>query len=78
MPTYTYRNKATDIEWTEMRSIAENDQFLQDNPHIIQLIVKAPTLGDSARLGFKKPDEGFRDILRAVKKRSPGSKINTF
>jgi hypothetical protein len=48
--------------------------------------VKAPALGDSVRLGLRKPDDAFRDVLKNVKKHHPGSikkdgvanKINTW
>lgn len=59
-------------------TIAEMEDFLAKHHHIKWVPVSGlPTL-DSVRLGIKKPDDGFRDLLRTVKKGSPGSKVNTF
>lgn len=59
-------------------SIAERDELLKD-PDVEQLIVSALSIGDPIRLGIKKPDDGFRDVLREVKKAHPkGGGVNTF
>jgi hypothetical protein len=80
MPNYTFRNKQTGHEWTETLSIAERETFITDNAEYIeQLIISAPALGDSVKLGYIKPDQGFRDVLREIKKSHPlGGGINTF
>ncbi len=82
MPTYTFLNTNTGEQLTEIMSIAEREEYLASNPHIQQQIVSAPSLGDSIRLGLKKPDNGFRDRLREIKKaHSKGltkSTVNTF
>lgn len=63
-------------------SISEREEYLKANPHVNQQIVSAPSLGDPVRLGLKKPDSGFRDRLKEIKKaHSRGitrSTINTF
>jgi hypothetical protein len=60
--------------------ISEADKFLEANPHIERLVNGAPGLitrmGD---FGYKrKPDDAFRDKLKAVKKANPGSTIDTY
>ena len=35
----------------------------------------APGLGDPVRLGLVKPSDGFRDVLRNIDKRTPGSQL---
>jgi len=78
MPTYTFRNTDTNEEWTELMSIAEREEYLKNNKNVIQLLSAVP-LADPTRLGLYKPDNGFRDVLRHVKKHHPLSKgINTF
>lgn len=74
MPKYTFRDNETNEEFDIIMSISERDQYVQDNPHLTQLITGAPAIGDSVRLGLRKPDEGFRDILRNVKHHHPGQK----
>lgn len=76
MPTYTFSDGQK--EWTDIMSIADMEQYLKDNPHIKWVPTGSPPILDSVRLGVKKPDEGFRDILRQVKRKNPGSTVNTF
>lgn len=35
----------------------------------------APAIGDPIRLGIKKPDQGFRDLLRRIDQKTPGSTL---
>ena len=82
MPNYTFLNKETE-EYIEVNmSISERDKYLEDNPNLQQVIHKAPSIGDSVRLGLRKPDSGFRDVLKEIKKKHSGviskSTINTF
>lgn len=81
MPTYTFRNTETGEETTEYMSISELDKFLKKNKNIEQ-VIGAPAIGDSVRLGLKKPDNAFRDHLKEIKKKhSRGftkSTVNTF
>jgi hypothetical protein len=68
MPQYTFRNVQTDEVSTVMMTIGEREEFLKTNPNMQQVIHSAPALGDSFRLGIRKPDEAFRDRLREIKK----------
>ena len=68
MPNYTFLNTLTNECSTVYMSMDERDQFVKDNPHMQQQIHSAPALGDSIRLGLRKPDDGFRDRLREIKK----------
>ena len=76
MPTYTFKNDSTGEEWTTIISMADRDTVLQD-PNVRQLIVSAPSFAHAERLGRVKPDREFRDMLSYIKKRNPGSTINS-
>ena len=82
MPNYTFLNTDTGECFTGIMSMSEREEYLKSNPHIQQQIVSAPSLGDPIRLGLKKPDNGFRDRLKEIKKaHSKGitkSTVNTF
>lgn len=82
MPTYLFRDTTTGVEEELFMSISDRTIYLETNPHIEQLVHGAPALGDSIRLGLRKPDDGFRDRLREIKKAHSGgitrSNINTF
>ena len=81
MPSYTFTNKETGEETTEFMSMSSLDGFIKKNPHL-ELVLGAPAIGDSIRLGLRKPDAAFRDRLKEIKKQhSKGlsrSSINTF
>jgi hypothetical protein len=82
MPSYNFKNLNTGEEWTDIMSISEREEFLSKNPQVQQQLTSAPSLGDSIRLGLRKPDNGFRDRLKEIKKaHSRGltrSTVNTF
>lgn len=82
MPNYTFLNTKTDEQFDESMSIADKEKYLKKNKHIIQLILSAPLLADPTRVGLKKPEDGFRDLLKEIKKKnSKGlskSNINTW
>lgn len=82
MPTYLFKDLNSNEEFKLFLTISERDKYLKDNPNITQLVHGAPSIGDSIRLGLRKPDDGFRDRLKEIKKHhSQGitkSSINTF
>jgi hypothetical protein len=75
MPTYTFENTDTHEHLDVVLRISELDQYKADHPHLKQVILPATTISGRDR----KPDDGFRDILRNVKKGSGrGNTIETF
>jgi len=79
MPIYSFKNKDGSGEiFDKFMKIADRAVYLQDNPHIQQVITGVAPLIDSARLGRAKPDQGFRDLLTSMKqnKSYTGNKIN--
>lgn len=77
MPTYDMRNTLTEEEFEIRLSMAEREAYLRDNPHIQQIFKKFPALGDSVRLGVKKPDRAFNDVLLKAKGAHKHSTVNT-
>lgn len=80
MPLYSFRDTNTSETFDRMMSYDSKLKFLEENPHIESIITSAPALGDSVRLGLRKPDQGFRDVLNNMKtnKSYSGNKINDF
>lgn len=78
MAHYTFLNTKTNEEFDIVMSMSELDPYKEANPHLQQLIKRAPALADPTRIGRMKPDDGFRDILRNVKKSHKGSTVNTW
>ena len=79
MANYTFLNKDTKKEFDIDMPISQLDTYKAENPNLEQLIKRAPAIADPSRLGLHKPDAGFRDVLKRVKKASGRSnKINTW
>lgn len=78
MPTYTFENTLTGEVTEEFMSISKLDEYLAANPQLKTIITQAPPIGDLHRLGLKKPDAGFRDILKNIKSHHKRSNINTW
>jgi hypothetical protein len=66
MPIYSVMNKDTTEVFDVNMKFTEFEQYLNDNINITQVFTKFPALGDSVRLGKRKPDDGFRDVLKTV------------
>ena len=80
MPTYSFRDKNTQETFDRIMSYDAKVEFLEENPHLESIITSAPGLGDPVRLGLRKPDQGFRDVLKNIKsnKTYSNNKINDF
>lgn len=77
MPTYNFKNAETGDIIEVILRISQLDQFKAANPGLMQVLLAAPPLARDA--GNLKPDNGFRDVLKSIKKASgKGANINTF
>jgi hypothetical protein len=65
MPTYKFLNNETGEEYEDFMSISALEVYLEENPHVTQLVNGAPMI-HSGR-GMAKPDQGFRDLLKHIK-----------
>jgi hypothetical protein len=77
MPTYTFKHiESGEVEDYILR-MSQLDEFKQANPELTQVISGGQGLVRDS--GTMKPDEGFRDVLKSIKKASGrGENINTF
>jgi len=78
MPIYSVMNKDTEEFFEVNMKFAEFEKYLKDNTNLKQVFTKFPALGDSVRLGMRKPDDGFRDVLQNVKHHHKRDSINTW
>lgn len=76
MPTYTFINKNTGGEETHYLTLSEREEFLKTNPDMVQKL-STPAFGDSARLGVRRIDNGFNDVLKKIKGSHRHSTIET-
>ncbi len=75
MPIYTVRNNLTGEVKDVTMKIAARDQYLLDNPDCEFIITQAPSIGDSVRLGIKRPDGAWKEVLQKIDSRTPGSTL---
>lgn len=69
MPTFTFKNTKTNEVFEEFMSGEKKEQYLKDNPHIVQEIFHGMAAqGDPFRLGVRKPDDNFKDVLKHIKR----------
>ena len=74
MPYYNFKNKETDHEWEEFFTISGREEFLKENPHIVQL----PSLfaisggGGGDRI---KNDDGWKENLSRIAEAHPRSEL---
>jgi putative FmdB family regulatory protein len=81
MPTYEYRCATCATEYTEHLPI--KDLLLPTTcpcPEcgkltIEKVMLTAPSLGDSVRLGIRRVDNGFKEVLQKVHAANPRSTI---
>lgn len=68
MPTYRFIDNVTGETYEEFMSISALDSYLEEHPNVTQTINGAPSLISGRGMG--KPDNGFRDVLKQIKKNS--------
>jgi hypothetical protein len=73
MPTYTFKNRQTGQQYTELMKIAELDPYLAAND--VDLVPTAPMIVSGVD-GLRRPDDTFKDMLKEMKKKNPGGNIN--
>lgn len=76
MPLYDFVNTETGEHFELQLKIAEKEEYLEQNPHIQQEYLTAPSIGDAVRMGIRKTDNGWKEVLNKVHQKSPGSQLN--
>lgn len=74
MPMYDLLNTDTNEETEVLMKWSELQEFLSENPNM-KLLPAAPAIV-SGVAGRMKTDEGFKDVLRNIKKQNRGSTVD--
>ena len=74
MPIYTFKNKRTKKEFTEMMSIAEMEEYLLKNKHIRQVITPINISGGVMGVNMKN-DGGWKDNLSRIAEAHPNTPL---
>jgi hypothetical protein len=76
MPTYDFQNKVTGEVVEKMMKMTEKDEWLAANPDWQQIHTGgSAAIGDPVRLGIRKHDNGFREVLQKIHEKAPGSRL---
>lgn len=75
MPLYDFRNKETGEVFEKFMSIAAKEEYLKENPNI-ESMLGMNALIDPVRLGVRKADNGFKEVLQRIHEKTPGSTLN--
>lgn len=65
MPTYTFRDKNTGDTFDKLMSWDARVQFLSENPNL-ETVIGAPGVADPVRIGVRRNDDGFREVLSKI------------
>ena len=66
MPTYNFKDRETGAEHSKFMTWTESEEYLTTNPNLERLLT-APMIVAGID---KKPESGFRDVLKRIKKAS--------
>jgi putative FmdB family regulatory protein len=80
MPLYEYKCESCNEVTTHIKTIAEREQPEKEPcPHCGTIAMKKCVgysgIADSVRIGIRKPDEGFREVLSKIAERVPRSNL---
>ena len=75
MPLYDFRNKDTGEVFEKFMSISAKEEYLKENPNI-ESMLGMNALIDPVRLGIRRPDQGFKEVLQKIHEKTPGSQLN--
>ena len=75
MPTYTFYDESSGIEWNQFLSIANKEKFLKENRQIIQVIVPIAVVGDHIMGVGPKPDSGWNENMQRIAEAHPSSPL---
>ena len=70
MPTYTFENKKTGKQYTDIMTIAEMETYLKKNKHIKQCLNKINIVGG---VGGMKNDQGWKENMSRIAEAHPTS-----
>jgi hypothetical protein len=77
MPLYDFRNKDTGEVFEKMMSISAKEEYLKENPNI-EAMLGMNALIDPVRLGLRRPDQGFKEVLQRIDEKTAGSRLKDF
>lgn len=77
MPTYTFEDKETGEVFEKTMKISERDVFVEENPHLTQLITGAPSMvsGVSGVSTSVRQSDGMKEVFQKAAEAHPNSPL---
>jgi len=75
MPTYTFKDNNTGEIWDEICTYSDREAFLAENPHIVTIIDKAPSIVSTQYTSGPKNDQGWNENLARIAEAHPTSDL---
>lgn len=82
MPYYDYSCEKCGHAFNQFQKIADRHvpegqpcPECKEENCVTQQILGAPGFSDSMRMGIKKPPAGFREVLKEMDRKTPGSRL---
>lgn len=72
MPTYSFRNTQTGEEFDDFMSISAKEKYLEENPHIQQVLTQI-NIVDPTGIGVSRPPSDFSKHVLGKVAQMPGS-----
>ena len=72
MPIYTFLNKKTGKEFTEMMTISEMENYLSKNKHIRQIITSVNIVAGVSGMSYRS-DQGWKEVQSKIAEAHPNS-----
>ena len=74
MPTYTFKNKTTGVEWDKEMRIAELDDYVKEND--CSIVISAPMIVTSTGDNIDaKTDGGWKETLAKISEAHPDGEL---
>ena len=71
MPTYTFMNLESGMEYDEVMSMSEYDEYMKDNPNVERVYQPVAIAGDHMMGVGPKTDSGFNDVMGNIADNNP-------
>ena len=80
MPNYEYKCKSCNAKFEKLVPMAkrlspQKQKCDQCGKKEIELQISCPAICDPVRIGVKKPDKGFQEVLQKIKQKHPTNNI---
>ena len=75
MPTYTFIDNNTGLQFEEFMGMSEREKYLEANPHISQVPVMFAFVGDHIMGAGPKTDGGFNERMEQIANSHHGSPL---